>query len=560
MDVTDSVAASRQRVVGFADLVRIPLRRWRLVLGTVGAITFLVLVYLFVLPATYRATTVVVLRPVVTDPFTPANNADRAINMTAENGIALGNDVIDSTARILNRDPEDIREALTIEVPTGGQVLRFGFAADTEQSAITGANTAAETYLRVREDLYKQQSAAQILSYDSTIKQVTAQRQTAQKALPEGRSSAETASARTQAILDQVSKLNDQIAELANARAKVASADLSPGSITAAARSPIPSSHDAGLIFLAAALMGGALLGVIGAHLREAVDRRIRSVEQAADLVGLSPLGVVRSARQGDDGAAADARYVSLAVLKWIDLHPDRALVVLSSRDDEGRTSVTGNLAVALAEAGQDVTLVGTPEHHDELSAILFAAQKRTPPRPRTVSPSNKAGVNGSANGGERLGFGHGGTVAAPGASRLSGASMRLADSPTRMQTAYNDPEATMIMETAARRNTAAAPVSAGGGATRSESDSRLRSSVLVGGGVVRLCPLGEEPESGVVVIDGPPSETDERGVRAAQSGVAILVVARDRTRNTELSRLMARLRSAGAQTVGFVLTGGRSA
>jgi Mrp family chromosome partitioning ATPase len=71
---------------------------------------------------------------------------------------------------------------------------------------------------------------------------------------------------------------------------------------------------------------------------------------------------------------------------------------------------------------------------------------------------------------------------------------------------------------------------------------------------------LGDEPEQGVVVVDAPPSDTDERGVRAAQSGVAILVVARDRTRNAELTRLVDRLRSAGAQTVGFVLTGGRNA
>ena len=77
---------------------------------------------------------------------------------------------------------------------------------------------------------------------------------------------------------------------------------------------------------------------------------------------------------------------------------------------------------------------------------------------------------------------------------------------------------------------------------------------------MVRLCSLGEEPDHGVVVVDAPPSDADERGVRAAQTGVAVLVVARDRTRNRELTRLVDRLRSAGAQTVGFVLTGGRGA
>jgi Mrp family chromosome partitioning ATPase len=555
MDVTDAVAASRQRVVGFADVVRIPLRRWRIVLTATTALTLAVLAYLFFFPATYRATTVVVLRPVVTDPFTlPSSGADRAINMTAENGIALGNDVIDSTARILNRDPEAVRESLTTEVPTGGQVLRFQYAGDSERSAITGANTAAETYLRVREDIYKQQRAALILSYDNTIKQVTGQRLAVQKTLPNQRSSTDTASPRTQATLDQVSALNDQIAQLANARAKVSSADLSPGSITAAARAPIPSNHDAGLLYLLGAALGGLLLGMVAAHAREALDRRVRSIDQAADLVGLPALGVVRAVGgHHDEAAAADARYVSLAVLKWIDRHPDRALVVLSGRNDEGRTTVTGNLAVALAEAGQDVTLAAPPETHEELKRVLFAAQKRTPPRPRTLSPSAPAGLNGSAAAG-RLGLGGIGATAAPGVTRIAGSRLRTADAPTQVQTTSADPEATLIMEAPVRQT----PV-VGAGAARADADSRLL-VVLIGGGVIRLCNLGEEPDSGIVVIDAPPSDTDERGVRAAQSGVAVLVVARDRTRNAELSRLVDRLRSAGAQTVGFVLTGGRGA
>jgi len=555
MDVTDSVAASRQRVVGFADVVRIPLRRWRIVLAATAAVTLAVLAYLFFFPATYRATTVVVLRPVVTDPFTlPSSGADRAINMTAENGIALGNDVIDSTARILNRDPEAVRESLTTEVPTGGQVLRFQYAGDSERSAITGANTAAETYLRVREDIYKQQRAALILSYDNTIKQVTNQRIAVQKDLPNQKSSTDTASPRTQATLDQVSALNDQIAQLANARAKVSSADLSPGSITAAARSPIPSSHDAGPLYLLGAVLGGLLLGMVTAHAREALDRRVRSIDQAADLVGMPALGVVRAVgRHHDEAAAADARYVSLAVLKWIDRHPDRALVVLSGRDDEGRTTVTGNLAVALAEAGQDVTLAGTPGSHEELKRVLFAAQQRTPPRPRTLSPS---ALNGAATA-DRLGRGGPGAPAAPGVTRIAGSSVRVADAPTQVQVSPADPEATLIMEAPARQAPVITPAPAGG--PPAEGDGRLV-NVLIGGGVVRLCALGEEPDTGVVVIDAPPSDTDERGVRAAQSGVAVLVVARDRTRNAELTRLVDRLRSAGAQTVGFVLTGGRGA
>ncbi|GAB1693367.1 hypothetical protein [Krasilnikovia sp. M28-CT-15] len=550
MDVTDAVAGGRQRVVGFADVVRIPVRRWRTVAATVAAVVLTAVGYLLFFPATYRATTVVVLRPVVTDPFTlPAGGADRAINMTAENGIALGNEVVDATAQTLGRDADDVRDALSVEVPTGGQVLRFEYAGDTEPQAITGANAAAQTYLKVREAIYQQQRAALVLSYDSTIKQVTSQRKAAQKELPDEITSTGPASPRVQAMLDQVSKLNDQLAQLANARAKVSSADLSPGAITAAARAPVPSSHDSAALYLLGALLGGVLLGMVAAHAREALDRRVRSVEQAADLVGVPALGVVRAGGHGgsDAAAAADARYVSLAVLKWLGRHPDLPLVVLSGRDDEGRTAVTGNLAVALAEAGQDVHLAAPAESAAELKQILYAAQRRTPPRPRLL-PADGGGPGAPRlNGASRPGLlGQGGALPMrPGFARPAGAGLPSG----------KDPDATMVMEAAVSRPSAAPMLAPRPG---EEADERGPLAVLIGGGAVRLHPLGELPDHGVVVVDAPPSDTDERGVRAAQSGVALFVVARDRTRNAELTRLVDRLRSAGAQAVGFVLTGGR--
>ena len=532
MDVTDSVAATRQRVVGFADVIRIPLRRWRVVAGVTAAVLLGMLIYLVFFPATYHATTVVVLRPVVTDPFTfPSSGADRVVNMTAENGVALGNEVVDAIAGSLREDPDDVRDALTVEMPTGGQVLRFQYADDAEDTAVTGANTAARTYLQVRQTIYQQQRESLLKSYDDTIAQVTEQRRAAQKGLP-GSGGGAALPPRTQAVLDQVSALNDQIAQLANQRAKIASADLSPGAVTAAARSPLDSSHDAWPLYLLGALLGGLLLGMIAAHAREALDRRVRSLDQAADLIGVPALGVVRSAgRHSEEAAAADARYVSLAVLKWIDRHPDRALVVLSGRDDEDRTTVSGNLAVALAEAGQELWLAAPAESHGDLQRILFAAQTRTPPRPRPLRDDqdrhNGAGI--------------------PGVSRVPA----QAGPP-----AAEDPEATVVMK-APGATPVIAPPKPVAPRKRIGFDEN---TVLIGGGSVRLCALGEQPAEGTVVVDAPASDTDERGVRAAQNGAALLVVARDRSRNRDVTRLVDRLRSAGAQTLGFVLTGGRGA
>jgi capsular polysaccharide biosynthesis protein len=553
MDATDAQAASRQRVLGFADVVRIPLRRWRIVAAATAVITIVTLAYLLFIPATYRATNVVVLRPVVTDPFTfPSSGADRVINMTAENGIALGNEVIDATGQALGREPKDVRDALSVEVPTGGQVLRFTYAGHSEDEAVAGANAAAATYLRVRESIYGKQRDALLLSYDSTIRQVTDQRKAAQKGLP-GSGEATSLPPRIQAMLDQVSALNDQIAQLANQRAKIASADLSPGSVAAAARAPVPSSHDRAPLFVAGALIGGLLVGMVLAHGREALDRRVRSLDQAADLVGVPTLGTVRAARRGNDaGVAADARYVSLAVLKWIDRHPDRPVVVLSGRDTENRSTVAGHLAAAIAETGQTVHLAAPEATREQLRGILQAAHLRTPPRQRAkaAQPLHDKG-------------------AASGVVRLPHAGVRLAATPVPGKPAPRDPDTTAVITVPDKSPEATVvmtapdkvsepritpPVTAG---HQSESES---GAVLIGAGEVRVCAFGAEPEEGVVVIDAPPADLDPSGVRAAQDGVAVLVVARDRTRTAELARLVDRLRVAGAQTAGFVLTGGRGA
>ena len=59
------------------------------------------------------------------------------------------------------------------------------------------------------------------------------------------------------------------------------------------------------------------------------------------------------------------------------------------------------------------------------------------------------------------------------------------------------------------------------------------------------------------MLVAAPPAESDEAGVRAARSGVAVLLVSRDRTRVRDLRRLAERLDLTGAQTLGYLyLTG----
>lgn len=548
MDVTD-VATARQHPVGLAELARIPLRRWRTVLAAAVSVLVAVLVYLFVLPASYTATTAVVVRPVVTDPFSvPSGGADRAVNMTAESGIATSNEVIDKVAAITGRETEEVADALKVETPVGGQVMRFEFTAHSEREAVDGANGAAQGYLDLRRGIYEKQRAEVLKSYDDTIAVVTAQRTTTQRSLPE-KQSTNSPSPRTSALLDQLRALNDQLATLAEQRSKIASADLSPGSITSAARTPVPSSRDSAPLLLVGGVLGGLLLGGLVAFVRESLDRRLRSTADAVSAIGAPLLGTVRRAR-GGQADEADLRYLVLALARWVDGAQRGPLVLLSSATDEGREQVTAGLAAVLAGGGHEVRLGVTPESLDRIRPLMLDAQRRNPPvepvpaklprqRPLPAVTPAAAGPTAPAGGGD------------PEETAVIPAVRKPRPFPTAdakngaVYRSTTTEDKTQIIPPA--RSTAT------GAPTRTDGQE-----LRIGSGTVRLVPLDAPPASdGLTLLDAPPALHDERGVRAAREGRAVLVAAQDRTRLPQLTRLVERLRSVGVEPFGFVLTGG---
>ncbi|TDB76505.1 Wzz/FepE/Etk N-terminal domain-containing protein [Micromonospora sp. KC723] len=544
MDVTD-VASARQRPVGLVELARIPLRRWRIVLASAALVLLAVLGYLFVLPATYTATTAVVVRPVVTDPFSVQSvAADRAVNMTAESGIATSNDVIDRVAGITDRDQEDVADALEVETPVGGQVMRFSYAGRSEREAVEGANGAAQAYLELRKGMYENQRAAVLKSYDDTIAVVTAQRATTQKALPSSQVSSNP-SPRTSALLDQLRALNDQLATLAEQRSKVASADLSPGSVTSAARTPVPSSRDAAPLILLAGLLGGLLLGGLVAFVLESLDRRVRTAADATAVIGAPLLGTVRRGPGGQPDEA-DLRYLVLALARWLDGPQRTPLVVLSSAADEGREQISAGLAVVLAAAGHEVRLGLTPEAVDRIRPLMLDAQRRNPPvepartqvpRPRpapAATPVPAATVSPGAGGGPED------TMVIPAVRKP-----RPFPSTPETNGVYRSTtsEETQVIPPASRSGP-----DAGGAAEGVE--------LRIGTGRVHLVNLDSPSSAGLTLLDAPPALHDERGVRAAREGRAVLVTARDITRVQQLTQLVERLRSVGVEPFGFVVTG----
>ncbi|WP_410814230.1 lipopolysaccharide biosynthesis protein [Micromonospora sp. 067-2] len=511
------------RTVTLTDLLRVPLHRIRLVTVVAAIGLIAALGYVLLRPSAVTATAVVAVRPVVTDAFTPSGAAaDRAVNMNVESGIATGTEVVQKLATASGDDQRDVRDALEVEVPVGGQILRFSYTGRSADDAVSNVNLAAQTYLDVRRTMYEKQRSEMLGRYDESIADVDKQREALQRRIAGARDGA------LDAVVAELGGTNNQLTQLKSSRTEIAAVDVNPGWITQNAEQVLVSSNGHLLLFVLAGLLGGAMLGVVLAYGWESMDRRVRSVHDGRDVTGLPLLGTVRGRRFPSRAAAVDAdiRYVAMAIAERV-REPAR-VALLTTREDQ--TAITAGLAVALAATGRDVYVADDSGRLDQLRALVLADRDRLPaaanpvrplvPKPRAAGPVSGRDITGQIGVRRPLPYPVGGRPS-------------------------TDPDATLTLPRATPSTTVG-----GTNAVRNSADE-----VPVGAGGVRFGTWRQRASTGVVLLNAPPAEADERGVAAARQGTAVVVVEQDGTRQGDLRRLAERLRAAGVTPLGFVLT-----
>ncbi|MFV2020404.1 lipopolysaccharide biosynthesis protein [Micromonospora sp. LOL_023] len=579
-----------QRTVTLSDLLRVPLLRWPIVTG--GAVVGLLLAigYLVVAPPSASAAAVVAVRPVVTDAFTyPGAGSDRSINMNVESGIATSTEVLARIADARTEEVVAVRQALQIEVPAGGQILRFTYAAGTVDTAVESVNLAAATYLQVREEMYEQQRADMLASYDESIATVAEQQSAAQRRA--ANASSDTAA---DAALAEFGSLSNQLTQLNAARTEIAAIDVTPGWITQTAQQQLTDAGQPRAVYLAAGLLAGLVLGMMLCYLRESADRRVRSESDAVDASGLPLLGTVRRRGLRIDGRTVDAdvRYVGMAIAEQLRKEVRTPVVVISSRNREDTTPMTASLAVALAADGQDVYVADDSHRVAALREALLSDRRRVPsgpfvaaqaeaePQPQTAAGDLTQPVGAVAPPERRPGDSTDSdstiVFSLPGADNDRTVILpRMTESVEPAVGAQRRPSPRPSPTPSAGQSDPTVARPAGGGPPGAERGSAGRPStsgsvmatipvrtlpadaLTVGDGMVRIGLYAQAPRDGsIVLFNAPPAESDERGVREARAGTAIVVVERDRTRLADLRRLTDRLRSSGAEPLGFVLTG----
>jgi hypothetical protein len=438
---------------------------------------------------------VVAVRPIVTEPFSyPGPGADRVVNMTVENGLATGTDVVEAVARATGQTPTDSRAGLTVELPVGSQVLRFRYVAPNPDDAIDGANAASTAYLMLRKGIYQRQRDAIVASYDASVKKLAADRDAIRKSLPTKIPENGGTSAAVTAQLDRLRGLDQQLGDLTTRRAVAAAVDVTPGTVTRFAAPPVTSNRDIGLLIPLAALLGGALFGAVLAFGLEALDRRVRSGADAAAVTRLPVLAELhrRRFRSDREKQAANLRYLALAILGQLGPVPHRRIVLLGVKPGDRTGQVAAQLARTLAEQGNTVRWEDlSPDASDAL---------------QTVTGGDPLEVEPAADGDQA--------------------------------------------------RTRPVPVLTGKGEKARGKASVVR-SVRAGAGRIWLDAPAEPDETMVTVVRAGAAERDDRGVRAALEAAAVLIVRQDQIKMAELDRLAGVLRLTGARTLGVVLVSG---
>jgi polysaccharide biosynthesis transport protein len=342
----------------------------------------------------YRSTSDVLVRADA-DPFGPVSvPADNQISMSTEQQIATGTAVAVRAARALGQAgsrASALQGHLRVTNPAKSQVLRFEFTANAPQRAARGANAFAEAYLADRKSRNDTAVQRAIGGLKQQITKLTRQKK------------------KTDADDSGDSVLNGEISSLQKRVSEISSRDTNGGDIVRPGAAPTHPSGPRVRTLLVLGLAGGAVLGILLAWLRSALDSRVRSTREVQAALRAPVLGTLPHDRRAGDalltvdrtgGARARAyRSVAFRLARTGLSDGTGRLLVVSPRRCDAVREVAANLAAAFAEHGRQVVLVDADPEAPSLAARLPLVPEAEHAEQRTPLPDGGVLVDAGAAG-----------------------------------------------------------------------------------------------------------------------------------------------------------------
>ncbi len=329
----------------------------------------LVVFYVVNLPASYTASSVILLSPAPGNPLTAETASSSSLQMTValetETQLARTPAVSEVVSKELGRTVPDLGESLQISVPSNTQMLRVSFTSSTPERAREGSQAFADGYLKYRsqraetiQEARIQQLKGQIADTDGNLR----------RAIGEAGSSP-YASQEVLLFVDRLAALNNSVsaAELISTY---------PGSVTSAPMLPVSANGLPAWILALAAVAFGLLAGVALAFWREWRRDFIRE-DITADL-GV-PLFATIDSQENEmlatrAGSKIHESYRQLRTAVVANAPRPYTLAVTAVGGESGSAlsaEVGANLAVVLAHAKFSVLLVITDSRQRRVEELL---------------------------------------------------------------------------------------------------------------------------------------------------------------------------------------------
>lgn len=379
------------KLTDYAALLR---RRSRIVLGSLAVGFVLSLLYLALAKPAYTASSSVSLRPITSDPFAPNVRVSDGVSPATEKRIMTSRAVAEQVADALGPKTKaaEVLAGVKVTNPPESLILEVEYSAASPEAARKGAQAFADSYLDYRQTMAEETVARSVKGLKAQLAaandDMAAARETLADAGPTG---AEASGA--QATIDGLSAGIDQIQERI---ASLQSLDLTPGVVTDKATSPEAPSGLPPLGVLLGFLGLGLTVGVGLAFLRDRTDPRLRSTEDLVDLVGDTPINIIRQTPEemreapekwfGEWYGKAATRFAPGVLVAHLpageesDSYRRLGLRLRTGREVPIRyllvtaaggaacEEVASNLAVALGREGEQVLLIWSNLHEDTLS------------------------------------------------------------------------------------------------------------------------------------------------------------------------------------------------
>lgn len=374
--------------VEFGHYGRIARRSWWvLALGAVAG----VLLAIFLLPGQdtfYESRVSVLLVPGDSD----VGQGQDLINEDTEIGIAISQVIGDRVVgQVDDLTLNEWRENLLISACLGNsesiviieddcstRILEFSYQADTPEEAQEVVLLTAETYLAFRGDREQALRAETIANLEAEFSDLEVRGDTERAAFltaEEDSLEASLIEGRLREIEDTTFAVVSQLTELRSRSSEVGSL-LGDPSVPEAGSSGIPR-----VLAIAAGLALGLMLGAVAAIGLDRLDRRVAGADELEQDLGVPIFGdipritqdspaLVTAVSAHTPGAEAFRRVAAAALASRNGVQVN-SIAIVGANENEGRTTTTINLALAIAQTGREVMVVNADRRNIVIDRIF---------------------------------------------------------------------------------------------------------------------------------------------------------------------------------------------